>query len=190
MEDKNKKILTIIWSLTLVITLIGTSFAYFIVSSNTKPQIIITKSLDLSLILQGSTNIDKINPTNWSTLMDDNDNNINIAKIPFAIKSSAQVDGTYTIRMTSNIKENDLLNGGSASDIKYKLYKDDKEVSSGNFNIGDVNLEIATGAILNNKDLDDEYILYVYIENRSESQNRLQNISFNITLHGEANLIG
>lgn len=185
-DEKTKRILTILWSITLIVALIGATFGYFSATDKTDPQIITTQNLGVSLTIEGATNVDNIKPTTWDTTVTNNDNNDDIVRIPFKVKSTSRVNGTYTVNMSTNITENALLNGGSASDIKYKLYKDNAEIVSGNFTTGDFNVEIANGTISKDSDLNDEYILYVYIENKDETQNKLQNIKFSITLSGNA----
>ena len=115
-EEKNKKTLLILWIITLIITLIGATFGYFSAISETEPQIITTQSLNVGLAIEGATNIDKIKPTKWNeTNMNANDTNTDITVIPFRIYSDSGLDGTYTIDMSTNITENDLYEGGSAS---------------------------------------------------------------------------
>ena len=186
LDDRTKKILTILWAITLIVALIGATFGYFSATDKTDPQIITTQNLGVSLTIEGATNVDNIKPTTWDTNLANNDTNEDIVKIPFKIKSTSRVNGTYTINMSTNITENALLNGGSASDIKYKLYKDNTEIKTGSFTTGDFNEEIANGTISKDSDLNDEYMLYIYIENKDETQNKLQNIQFSITLSGNA----
>lgn len=187
-DNKTKRILTILWIITLFVAIIGATFGYFSATSKTDPQIITTQSLSVSLSIEGSSNVDNIKPTTWdATTMANNESNDDIVKIPFKAISSSRINGTYAVNMSTNITENNLLNGGSASDIKYKLYKDNVEIKSGNFNTGDFNVEIANGTISKDSDLNDNYKLYVYIENKDEKQNKLQDIEFSITLSGSAN---
>jgi len=185
---KTKKILIILWSMTLLISLIGISFGYFSAISKSDPQIITTQSLNISLTMEGSTHINNINPTIWDNInLENNDNNNNIVKIPFRIYSSSKFNGEYTIRMITNITENELLNGGNATDIKYKVYKENEEVTSGNFNKGEFDEQIVNEIISQDNNLNDTYNLYIYIENKNEAQNKLQDIEFSIRLFGEAN---
>lgn len=185
-DKRTKQTLIVLWIITLIVALIGATFGYFTATSKTDPQIITTRTLTLDLVIEGTTKVDNIKPTTWDTNMTNNESNNDIVKIPFRMKSTSGVEGIYSIKMNTKINENTLLNGGSASDIKYKLYKDNIEIKSGDFNIGDFSEVITTGDIIKNNKLNDEYKLYIYIEDTKEDQNKLQNITFGVTLIGEA----
>ena len=240
-ERKYKTILIIIWVIALMITLIGATFAYFMFTKKSEPQIIITgdyigedqdddgnsgndnngggqnssgsgenassnngtgnqggsgggnqtvsptESLNMSVTVEGTSRADNIKPTKWDESMAKNESNQDIAVIPFRVSSNSTKNAEYRVNMSTYIEENELLEGGSAQDIKYRVYKGDKEISSGNFHTGDFDVEIVNGIIEENKNLLDEYKLYVYIDETHVPQNRLQSISFSIILTGYVN---
>lgn len=186
-DERNKKTLLILWVLTLIIALIGATFGYFSATAETEPQIITTQSLSVGLAIEGATNVDKIKPTKWNeTDMSANESNEDITVIPFRIYSDSGLSGTYTIDMSTNINENDLYEGGSASDIKYRVYKGNTPIGDvGSFTTGNFKVEIVNGTIVNTG-INDEYKLYVYIEDDNNIQNKLQGITFKVTLTGNA----
>lgn len=190
MDKKNRIILTVIAVMTLFVALVGATFAYFSATSTSEPQVITTSSLSLSVNLKGSTHITNIKPTTWTNIAGAEINE-DISKIPFAVSTTAGVKGVYNINLKATIPTNSALIGGSASDVKYKLFKDGevnvlKEGSlSSNFSDDVViNAPITEGVALN-----DNYVLYIYIENKSEAQNTLQGIDMSISLTGEADQI-
>ena len=188
MDKKNRIVLTVLASLTLVIALIGATFAYFSAVSQSEPQVITTSSLNLSVAINGSTHITNIKPTTWSSDLSQNDVNVDIVRIPFTVSSSSRLNGNYNINMTTQIPSNSQLSGGSASDVKYKLFKNGETtpLKEGSLS-SDFNEDIITMApITADSTLNDTYILYVYIENKNEAQNTLQNIDFSIILNGSA----
>jgi len=186
-DERNKKTLLILWILTFLIALIGATFGYFSATSESDPQIITTQSLSVGVAIEGATNVDKIKPTTWNaTDMSVNENNTDITVIPFRVTSTSGINGTYTIDMSTNITENALHEGGSASDIKYRVYKGSTQIGNvGSFTTGDFKVEIVNGDIAETG-INDQYKLYVYIENKDEKQNKLQGISFDIVLSGTA----
>ncbi len=246
-ERKYKTILIIIWIIALMITLIGATFAYFMFTKKSEPQIIITgdyigedqdddgnsgssdnsgndnnsggqnssesggtasnnngtgnqggsgggnqtveptESLNMSVTVEGTSRADNIKPTKWDESMAKNESNPDIAVIPFRVSSNSRKNAEYRVNMSTYIEENELLEGGSAQDIKYRVYKGNKEISTGNFHTGDFDVEIVNGIMEEGKDLLDEYKLYVYIDETHVPQNRLQSISFSVILTGYVN---
>jgi len=185
-DNKNKVTLIVIWILIMLITVIGATFAYFKAVAESKPQIITTEGLTFSLVIDGPINVDDIKPTAWNDNdLSANENNEDVTIIPFNVFSNTGIDGSYKVNMTTNITENNLYEGGSAEDIKYKVYRNNQLVKSGNFTTGDFNAEIVNGTITENG-VNDDYKLYIYIENKDNVQNKLQGISFTVTLIGTA----
>ena len=185
-DNKNKVTLIVLWVLILLVVSIGATFAYFRAVAESKPQIITTEGLTFNLDIEGSTNVDDIKPTIWNeSNLTANENNEDVTVIPFKVYSSTGVKGIYKVRMTTNITENDLYEGGSAEDIKYKVYNGSNLIKSGNFTTGNFDVEIVNGVISDNG-INDNYRLYVYIENKNTVQNKLQGISFIVKLIGTA----
>lgn len=188
-DNKNRVTLTVLWIITFLIALIGATFGYFSAISKSDEQIITTgkSGLSVAVAITGASNVTNISPTTWnSTNISANESNENISVIPFSVTSTSRVNGTYTINMSTNIIENETFDGGSASDIAYKLYKDNSLVTEGNFNSGAFSKDITTGTITNTSDLNDNYKLYIYIDETNVPQNKLQDISFKVTIGGTA----
>lgn len=191
MDKKNRTILTVLAVLTLFIALLGATYAYFSATSKSEPQIITTSSLSLAVTLKGSTHVTNIKPTTWSTNMSNNESNVDIAKIPFKVSTSAGVKAYYDITMSTAIPSNTSLSGGNATDVKYKLFKSGETTAlkEGNFSASFNEKIISDAPIEDGVELNDEYDLYVYIENKDEAQNTLQNIDFSINISGNAKQI-
>ncbi|MBE6153616.1 MAG: hypothetical protein E7166_05270 [Firmicutes bacterium] len=190
MDNDNRRVLTILSTLTLIVLLVGATFAYYSSISTSEPQVITTSSLAISINLKGSTNVDNIKPTTWVSLASA-ETNTDIVKIPFSVTTPAGVKAIYDVNMKATIPTNSKFTGGSASDFKYKLFKQGeitplKEGSlDSNFDEDIIN----NAPILEGVSLNDNYILYVYIENKNESQNTLQDINMTISLTGRADQI-
>ena len=112
--------------LTLIVTMIGATFAYFKAISKSEPQIITTSSLNINLALKGSMNIKNIKPTIWSNNIKLNTNLVG-GKVS-DIKYKLYKNGTYYSEgsFSENFKEK-IINDGSITlkgnlDDKYKLY--------------------------------------------------------------------
>ena len=190
MDNKNKTTLTVLAILTLLVALFGATFAYFSATSKSKPQVITTSSLSISVTLKNSTHIANIKPTTWTSLVAA-ESNEDISKIPFTVTAPAGVKAVYSIKMETTIPTNTTLTGGDPTDFKYKLFKvgESTPIKEGSLS-SNFSENIITNAPIN-KDviLNDEYILYVYIENKQELQNSLQNINFSIKLLGNADQV-
>lgn len=189
MENKNSKVLlTVIGVLTFLAALIGATFAYFSATSTTNEVKVTTSNLNLNVEANGAaTHVTNIKPTTWNA--DTKDTNPDVAKIPFKVTGTSSVAGTYTVNLKTNIVLNNELNGGSESDIKYRLFDSSgTEIGTeGSFQATtDVDI-LEDIAITANSTILDEYTLYVYIENNTEAeQNKLQDIDFTISLGGSA----
>ena len=187
-DKKNRTILMILAILTLIVTMIGATFAYFKAISKSEPQIITTSSLNINLALKGSMNIKNIKPTIWSNNINENEANKDIAIIPFEVTSDSKITAIYGVTMSTNIKLNTNLVGGKVSDIKYKLYKNGTYYSEGSFSENFKEKIINDGSITLKGNLDDKYKLYIYIEDSNNfPQNQLQDINFTINLMADAN---
>jgi len=186
MDKKNRITLIVLAILSLLVATIGATFSYFSAVSRSKPQIITTSSLSFHLQIEGTTHVTNIKPTAWSNTLSDNETNTDIAKIPFKVTTKSGVKGNYDVIMSTAIPSNDKLTGGNASDIKYKLYKDETKIKEGSFSENFSEELITDSEILPNVTSNDKYKLYVYIEDNNDEQNSLQNISFIIDLNGKA----
>lgn len=190
MDKKNKTILTVLAVLTLLVALLGATFAYYSATSKSEPQIITTSSLSLSVTLKGSTHVTNIKPTTW-TSTNAAKTNEDIVIIPFSVTAPAGVKATYDINMSTKIPSNSALTGGSASDVKYKLFKDGEAAAlkEGSFSANFSETIINDATINEGSALNDAYVLYVYIENKDAEQNTLQDVDFSINITGTADQI-
>lgn len=198
-NTKGKIALTVIGAATLLVALAGATFAYFSATSTTETKTITTSNLNLTVAANGAaTHVSNIKPTKW-TSVDAVASNEDIAVIPFKVTGTSSTNGTYVVNMQTDITLNPStvvetqggqavgLKGGEVADVKYRLYKNGKEI------IGETAFEAATnkdivtnGVITANNALNDEYVLYVYIKDNDSDQNKLQGINFTITLGGSA----
>lgn len=190
MENKNKILLTVIGALTFVAVLVGTTFAYFSATSTTNSVNVTTSNLNLNVEADGAaTHVTNIKPTTWdSETLANNDDNVDIAKIPFRVTGTSSVQGTYNVNLKTSIALNDSLTGGDVSDIKYRLFDSEGEEigTEGSFAAStDVDI-LENISIAGTGDILDEYVLYVYIEDSSAEQNKLQDVDFTISLGGSA----
>ncbi len=199
MKNNNSIIMMIIGILTLLVAVTSATIAYFSATSTTNPQIITTSSLNLTVETDGdSTHVTNIKPTTWSNTLENNINNSDISKIPFKVVSPSSTNGVYNIKLgtispivLNETDVNGTLSGGSISDIKYKIYtKTGVAVGTEGFFSDTMGTptnykEIISGNL--SSELNDEYILYVYIENtQSDIQNKLQGLDFTVVITGSA----
>lgn len=191
MEDsKNKVLLTVVIAITLLVALVGATFAYFSATSTSAEQTVTTSSMNLLVSVQGSTHITDIAPTtfDYATVND----NKNVAKIPFTVTGSSSQAGTYTINLNNNIQLKDTLadgtalTGGKLSDLKYQLYTADGQQVLGETDYTTASFDLISNHSIVAGDIDDSYVLYVYIKEATEDQNKFQQNDFTITLSGSA----
>lgn len=190
MDKKNRTILTVLWVSTLFITLVGATLAYYSAVYKSKPQVITTSSLSLSVATKGSMHVENIKPTTWNGV-DDAETNTDISKIPFTVTAPAGARAIYDINLSTSIPVNTELSGGSVSDIKYKLFKtgDITPLKEGSFSANFSEDIIIDSPINEGQALSDSYMLYIYIENRQVEQNMLQDIEFSVRITGSADQI-
>ena len=188
-DKKNRTILMILGVLTIIITMVGATFAYFKAISQSEPQILTTTSLNINIGIKGSLHVKDISPTTWSNNMNDNTNNKNVAVIPFVVSGDSKIKANYGVTMTTIISPNNELEGGKVSDIKYVLYRNGNYLTRGDFSETFKERIVDDGKITLNGNLKDEYVLYVYIEKTNEPQNSLQEIDFTINLMSDANQV-
>lgn len=187
-KEKNNKLIIILMLLVFLFVCVFTTLSYFKYTYESEPIIITSTNLSLSAITDNLRDNTDINPTVWSNNMEENEENLNIAKVDLKINSSSGVNGVYTVKLKSEINKNKLYDGGEVTDIKYKVYKSNKLVSEGHFD-DKTNVKIIDGVINANVDLADEYKIYVYIEETGKVQDSLKDINFNFNFLTEANQI-
>ncbi len=198
MENPNRTLLTIVGVATILVAIIGASFAYFSANSTSSSQEVTTGKLMLTAA-SGSTGNLNISPTTFSNVSEAAADP-NIAKITLEVVTDGTTisTGKYKITFsttgialnTGNDANGDSLVGGSLSDIKWALY-DTTDSSSpkgtGTFESGNATDLVAVDNILfpmgNNTD---NYILYIWIENTDQPQNKLQELTITATMEAIA----
>ena len=201
-ERKHKILLTVIGAGTLLIALVGATFAYFSATSTTTTQTVTTSNMNLTVEADSNTtHVDNIKPTTWSETITENVSNTDIAKVSFKVTSTSTTTGTYQISMTApglelntgNDASGQPLSGGTLDQVMYKVYKVSggsyTEVSgagaTGNLSNPTVPKQIISNATVNSS-LNDQYVIFVYIENSNNAQNQLQGLDFEISVTGSA----
>ncbi len=201
-ERRNKIItVTIIGVIVLLIILVGATYAWFSAKSEATSKQVTTAKVDLVVeVNPEATNIKDIKPTTWDTEdMTKNNDNTDIVQIPIKVTNNSTIDVKYDLFITPsglslNVEDTDgdgnNLVGGELKDVKYKLY-DEKgiEVVTGDFEKENKRQKIVANKNISKKvesssENIQEYILYIYIENKDEAQNKLQGIDFNIDIEG------
>jgi predicted ribosomally synthesized peptide with SipW-like signal peptide len=191
MENKNNVLLTVLGVCTLLVALVGASFAYFTASASTTNQNVQTGKLEIQSTLSKTTQ-SQIKPTTFATTSADG--NADIAKFTFNVKGvgTTVTGATYNIKLlgaASGIKEV-ADNGGTLADIEYALYKGTAAsgtiVKTGSFTEIADTLQINNAAYTLTNATDDTYTLYVYIKETNENQDNLQGVTISSTMTAEA----
>jgi len=206
MENKSNKILlTVIGAATLLVALVGATFAYFSATGTSQTQTVTTgtSAIELNATKNAVTNI---KPTTFDKAAADAGTNTDIVKITLTVSGDTTTAGQYDIIMNEpvitlcanvtdnaettdvNEKEQCLASGGAITDINYAVYNGDDEVTKGTFTELDevkettiiANTEYAAGTISGT------YDVYVWIDNKNEAQDALQDLSFNLTFTADA----
>lgn len=200
MDQSKKKsfTITIIGIITLIVSTIGATVAYFSSVSNTTAQSIKTGELKLNAT-SSKLNATNIKPTTWNSVVADNIANTDIAQIMLSVNTyGTTVDNAkYDIYLTTTgieLNTTEGLEGGSLADIKWKLINANSDIiGSGDFKDG--NYSAATK--INNTPITIEttaeteeqatktYILFIYIEDNGK-QDQLQNMNITATMSAKA----
>ena len=204
MENKNKVLLTVIGVATLLVALVGATFAYFSATDTSETVEVTTGAATISLSaannsvkdikplvissdsLKSSLSANASSGTEFSdTIKND------IVKMTLNVTGSSDVAGSYDIVMSEpTITIGSEANQGSVSDIKYSVYDSTgKEIKTGSFT-GVAN-ENGTVIVDNTtfdgtNDINDTYYVYVYVNNTDSEQNNLQNVNFKLTFAANA----
>ena len=187
-KAKNNLFIIILMLVAFLFSCVFATLCYYRYIYESEPIIITTTNLKLSVISDNLRDNESIMPTTWSNNMEENENNKNITKLDLKVSSTSRINATYKINMQSTIKQNELYEGGNIADIKCKIYKDGSVVNEGEFT-DETDIQIADGTITTDEDLNDEYQVYVYIEETDEIQDSLKDISFDFKFIGEANQV-
>ena len=202
MENKNNNIiLTIIGAATLLVAIIGASFAYFSASSNTVSQSVKTGELKVSAAL-GAVEGSNIKPTTVSSDTDYESmaSNSDVVKLPVNVTTTGTtIASEYDIKLTTTgvvlgtAEEDDK---GELSDIHWNLAKksDDsyEKVNAGTFNGNMANQALTSQPIDITLESDattshvDSYVLFIYISNKDNPQNKLQGMTISASVTVDA----
>ena len=186
-NNKNSVLLTVLGVCTLLVALVGASFAYFTATATTTNQNVQTGKLEVQSTLS-ETAQSNIKPTTFAT--DTADTNADIAKFTFNVKGAGTTvtGGTYNIQLlgaASGIKE--LPNQGTIADIEYALYEGTAEtgtlVKTGSFSTISSSTTINGTAKALTASTDDTYTLYVYIKETNQNQDNLQAVTISATMN-------
>lgn len=147
MENKSNKILlTVIGAATLLVALVGATFAYFSATSESKDQTITTGSSSITLTAEHNK-VANIKPTTFNKTKADADaeankdltdddtlvNTSDVVRIKLNVSSDGNTKGTYDVTMKEpifSLNADATKTGGAISDIKYALYEEnDGEMS-------------------------------------------------------------
>ena len=196
MEKKNSNsiVLTVIGVATLLVALVGATFAYFSASSTSDPESVQSGHLTISSSLDEADEKDIV-PTEWSETMSENDDNINIAKFQYTVNGSGTTvrDAVYDVKLTGTVSlaskvENGVTasdQGGEESDVLYKLVSGESVVAEGNYSQIKTGKQILTGKTLNISG-NDTYTLYVFIDETNTNQDKLQGANVSATMEATA----
>ncbi len=189
-NNKNSVLLTVLGVCTLLVALVGASFAYFTATATTTNQNVQTGKLEVQSTLS-ETAQSNIKPTTFAT--GTADTNADIAKFTFNVKGvgTTVTGGTYNIQLlgaASGIKE--LPNQGTIADIEYALYEGTAEtgtlVKTGSFSTISSSTTINGTAKALTASTDDTYTLYVYIKETNQNQDNLQAVTISATMNALA----
>ncbi len=204
MENKSSNILlTVIVIATLLIAVVGATFAYFSATSSSTPQNVKTGKLVVSTTtgsVQG-TNIKPVEASAldepWASIKANGD----IVKIPITVSTSGTTITTsnedkiiadldiYLTAVSGFNKE--TYTNGEPSDIKWKLVKssDGSGTETGSFSktISEYKLTSKNSIPVTSDVTNYEYTLLVYIENKSTIQDDLQNMTLSATVRADVN---
>lgn len=188
-ENKNNVLLTIIGAATLLVAIVGASFAYFSATGGTATQDVKTGELKISAVA-GAVNGANIKPVDADdiTTVADKIANSEVVKLPITVTTTdTNISASYDIFLTTTgvaLNSDDSLSGGNLSELKWELVKgaagSETSVATGDFTAGNVTkLKLNSTAIdIPNGGSVDEYKLLVYILNdKDNAQDKLQGMT-------------
>lgn len=188
-KNKSSILLTVLGVCTLLVALVGASFAYFTATGTADAQNVQTGKLLIQSSL-GASEQNNIKPTTFTAATADT--NSDIAKLTFNVKGEGTTvtGGTYSIQLlgaASGVKEE--TDEGTVADIEYALYNGTAAsgtlVKTGSFSTITTATTVATGIALSGT-TDDTYTLYVYIKETNTNQDNLQSVTISATMNALA----
>ena len=188
--DKNKKILTILITLTIIFTAIGSSLAYlsWVSSEEQKTQITFTATAGFSCSVDGGGNITEGNVNIVPTLVNDSTTG-NYIKRTISVKPTI-TESNKTIYMDLWLDINSLGTGLSNSlNFKYALTTSSNNPATGVVSSGNFNGKITGDKInlLTSKEYTatatETYYLWIWLDSE-ETSSETMNQSFSLSLNG------
>ncbi len=181
----NKVLLTVIGAATLLVAMVGATFAYFSATSN-KPSVEVHTGSSSLTLTADSDHITNIRPTTFTdnTTADDD---VNVAKITLTVGGSNTSDGTYDITMTpKDLSIPATLGQGTITDLKYAVYKDStQKTGPTSFESESDPITIVDGESYSAGPITGTYYVYVWIDNKKEEQNNFQGLDFKLDFTAE-----
>ena len=188
MENRNNKVLlTVIGAATLLVAMVGATFAYFSATSESDVQQVTTGSSTIAIDATNNS-VTNIKPTTFDKAAADAGTNTDIVKITLTVTGNSTSEGKYTISMNEPaITIGDIENDkGVVGDIKYTVYEGDaQKVAPTSFTGTETVTDLFT-TTYNAGDITGTYNVYVYIDNKDAEQNNLQDVSFNVSFNANA----
>ena len=184
MENKNKVLLTVIGVATLLVALVGATFAYFSATDTSEKVEVTTGAATISLTAANNS-VTNIKPTSF--VKASADTNKDVVKMTLKVTGNSDVAGSYDITM--NEPAITLGAGeGAVSDIMYAVYKDgsDTAIKTASFTGTETTTTIVDNTAFSAGSINDTYYVYVYVNNRDVEQNNLQNVNFKVTFAANA----
>lgn len=191
MENKNKVLLTVIGVATLLVALVGATFAYFSATDDSETVEITTGAATI-VISAENNKVSNIKPTTFVKSTADDGTNKDVVRIKLDVTGSSDVAGSYNITMKEpaiTLEEG----AGQVSDIMYAVYKDGSNTAEKTASFtgtatpeGEAGTVIVENATFTGGEIADTYYVYVYVNNRDVEQNNLQNLNFKLTFAANA----
>lgn len=192
MENQNKVLLTVIGAATLLVAVVGATFAYFSAIGEETEVTVQTGSSQITI--QASKDVvENIRPATWTTRAAADADTANFEKFTLTMGGAVSGSGTYTISMNKPeiAIKNIAGDKGDLSDIRYAIFKGSETTAvkegsfaDATFTAGKVDLVV--NEAYSAPAVTGEFTVYVWIENEDADQNNLQEVSFKLTFAANA----
>ena len=183
MENKNKVLLTVLSVATLLVALVGATFAYFSATDSSEQVEISTGAATISLEATNNS-VSNIRPTTFDKAKADSGDDKNIVKMTLNVTGTSNVAGSYAIKMNEPvITVGSDAEQGTVSDIKYSVYSSASStpiIENASFTGTEKVTPIAQNTF-ESGDVTGTYYVYVWVDNNDKEQNNLQDVSFKLT---------
>ena len=192
----NKALLLVIGAATFITAMVGATFAYFSATSTSDEKTVTTATSNLTVTATNNS-VENIRPTTWNEGNKDTDTEI--VKMTVSVDGTSTASGRYSLTMNQpTISIASIASDqGAVGDFKWAAYDEE-----GNQLVAPTSMAASqTNTLIPGKDksgytndytatgdspvtIDDEYYVYVWIENKNADQNNLQEVSFDLTFTG------